>query len=191
MMDTAPRKRVKEKREVAKIEPVEAKLGPKMQALTEKQRNFIIAMFTVRQGHGAAVRAARAAEFGTPSSSPQSMATIASRLMHTDAIIEAMREYGEQFLKAAGPTALRALERLILTPGHKGHERAVSAVVDRLYPIETQHTVKVEHSASPDFKETTQILAKIAELAAKFSVRLPSPTIIEGEVVETKPRALQ
>jgi hypothetical protein len=35
------------------------------------------------------------------------------------------------------------------------------------------------------------VLARIAELAAKFSVRLPPPRIIDGEVVETKTRALQ
>jgi hypothetical protein len=158
------------RRELASLDPVEAKLGPKMLALNEKQRNFIIALFTVRQGHGAAVRACRAAKFGTPSSSPQSIATIASRLMHTEAIIEGMREYGEQFLKSAGPTALRALEKLILTPGHKGHERAVAAVVDRLYPTETTHKVTVEHQASSSMKATAEVFERIMLLAARAGV---------------------
>jgi hypothetical protein len=186
-MTTAPTKRSKGKRRelapLAPLEPNEAKFGPKMQALNEKQRGFVIAMFTVRQGRGAAVRAARLAGWGQPLSSAASMATIGSRLMHNDAIIEALREYGEQFLKGAAPAALLALEKLILTPGHKGHERAISEIITRLYPAETQHVVKVQHDATPDFKETAQVYARIAELAAKFSVKLPAPLVIDGEVI--------
>ena len=92
---------------------------------------------------------------------------------------------------AAAPPAIRALSHLIETPSHKDHARGIAMVLDRVHPAETQHTVKVEHSATPDFKETAQVLARIAELAAKFSVRLPAPRVIDGEVVETKTRALQ
>jgi hypothetical protein len=149
----------------------EPKFGPKMLALpTEKHRNFVIALFTVRAGHGAAARAARAAGFGTETSSPASIATISSRLMHDDRVIEAMREYGEQFLKAAGPNALRALEKLILTPSHKGHERAVAAVVDRLYPVETVQTLNVRHDATPAFRATADVLARITEVAARLGI---------------------
>ena len=64
-------------------------------------------------------------------------------------------------------------------------------VLDRVHPVETTHHVKVEHDATPNFKETAQVLERIAQLAAKFSVRLPSPTIIDGEVVKTNSQALQ
>jgi hypothetical protein len=54
-----------------------------MQALpTDRHRAFVRAMYQVKPGHGAAVRAAKLAGFGTPSSTAQSMATIASRLTH-------------------------------------------------------------------------------------------------------------
>jgi hypothetical protein len=145
------------RRRLAPKDANEPKLGPKMLALNERQQKFVICLFVVKPGHGAAVRACRAAGWGTPTSSPQSIANIASRLMHSDHIIEAMREYGEQFLKAAAPAALRALEKLILTPSHKGHERAVSAVVDRLYPLETVSTLNVRHDATPSFKETAEV----------------------------------
>ncbi|HEY8336714.1 MAG TPA: hypothetical protein VIQ05_23220 [Tardiphaga sp.] len=127
-------------------------------------------MFVVKPGHGAAARAARAAGFGTETSSTASIATISSRLMHNDAVIDAMREYGEQFLRGAGPTALRALEKLILTPSHKGHERAVAAVVDRLYPVETVQTLNVRHDATPAFRATADVLARIAEVAARLGI---------------------
>jgi hypothetical protein len=148
-MTTAPRKPVKAKRrrEVAELDSVEAKLGPKMLALSEKQQKFVIAMFTVRPGRGAATKAARLAGFGNPGSSPASIATISSRLMHTDAVIEGMREYGEQFLRGAAPAALLALQKMILTPSHKGHERSVSEVLTRVYPAETRQIIDVHHHA--------------------------------------------
>jgi hypothetical protein len=194
MMDTTLRKRPKDKpREIKPLDPVETKLGLKMLALNERQRNFIIAMFTVRPGHGAATKAARLSGWGNAGSSPASMATIASRLMHSDPIIEGMREYGEQFLKGTAPAALRALEKLILTPSHKGHERAVSAVVDRLYAVETTHLVKVQHDVTPDFRETAQIHARIAELTAKFRLQLPAPAarVLDGEFSEVKSQATE
>jgi phage terminase small subunit len=164
----------------AKLPGDDAKFGPKMEALNERQRKFVVALFIVKPGHGSAVRAARSAGFGTDKSSAQTMASIASRLMHDDRIIEATREYGERFLKAAGPAALRALEKLILTPSHKDHGRAVAAVVDRLYPMETQHNLNVEHNVGPGFKETAEVMARIADLAAKFRVSLPAPTVINA-----------
>jgi phage terminase small subunit len=146
-------------------------LGPKMSALSERQQKFVIALFIVKQGHGAAVRAARSAGYGTSASNNQTMASISSRLMHDERILEAVREYGERFLKAAGPSALRALEKLILTPSHKDHGRAVAAVVDRLYPTETVHNVKVEHDVTPSFKDTAEVMERIAALAARYNAK--------------------
>lgn len=153
--------------------------GPKMLALTERQQKFVVALFTVKQGHGAGVRAARAAGMGSPTSSAQSMASIASRQMHDERIIEAMREYGEQFLKGAGPAALQALAKLIQTPSHKGHERAVAAVVDRLYPVETLQTINVKHDVTPEFKDAAQVMRRIDELAARY-LKPAAPPVIDG-----------
>jgi phage terminase small subunit len=151
----------------------------------DRYRDFVVALFTVKSGHGAATRAARAAGFGSDTSSARSMANIASRLMHNEAVIDAMREYGEQFLRAAGPTALRALEKLVLTPSHKGHERAVAAVVDRLYPVETVSTLNVRHDATPTFKSTAEIMERIAVLTAKFNLG-QAPIVIEAKAEEVR-----
>jgi hypothetical protein len=192
-MDNQRQKRPKgQRRELAPFEIVDAQDGPAMLALpTDRHRAFVRALYQVKPGHGANVKAAKLAAFGTPSSSPQSMATIASRLAHDERVLEAIREEDEKRIRSSAPRAISALSRLVENPRHKDHARGIAMVLDRVHPLETQHTVKVEHSATPDFKETAQILAKIAELAAKFSVRLPSPPIIDGEIVETKTRALQ
>jgi hypothetical protein len=138
------------------------------------------------------------------------MATISSRLMHTDAIIEGLREYGEQFLKGAAPAALLALQKLILTPGHKGHERAISEVLTRLYPAETRQIVDVHHHAVDHSAEAVAQLRMLKSLdvarekleevfgfsgLARYERLLEieeakkSPRLIEGTAVEIRNEA--
>jgi hypothetical protein len=192
-MDTAsPRKRPKAKRrELAPLEPVDAKDGPKMLALpTDRHRAFVRALYTVRAGHGARVKAAKLAGFGTPTSTPQSMATIASRLSHDERVLEAIAEEDQKFIRSSAPRAMGALSRLIENPRHKDHARGIAMVLDRTMPLETIHNVQVKHEVTPDFKETAQVLARIAELAAKFCVRLPAPPLlIEGQAIENNSQA--
>jgi phage terminase small subunit len=185
----SPKRPRGKRRKLSPIDPNDAKFGPKMLALNERQQKFVIAMFTtVKPGHGAAASAARAAGFGNPGSSPSSIATIASRLMQDEKIIDAMREFGEQFLKGAAPAALRALQKLILTPSHKGHERAVAAVVDRLYPVE--QSIRVTHDATPAMKTTAEVLERIAELAARAGIDTARlPPLINAKPIAKSDRA--
>jgi hypothetical protein len=57
-------------------------------------------------------------------------------------------------------------------------------VLDRVHPAETQHTVKVQHDVTPGFKETAEIMERIASLAARYNV----PRIVEGKTIESEPR---
>lgn len=194
-MDTASRKPPKGKRrELAPLEPVEAEDGPAMKALpTDRHRAFVRALYQVKPGHGANVKAAKLAGFGTPSSSPQSMATIASRLAHDERVLAAIREEDEKRIRSSAPRAITALSALVENPKHKDHARGIAMVLDRVHPAETVHKVDVthKHDVTLNARETAEILKRIAELSAKFSMRLPAPPVIDGEVVETKPQALQ
>jgi phage terminase small subunit len=172
-----------QRRELEPLEPVDAKDGPAMLALpTDRHRAFVRALYTVRPGHGARVKAATLAGFGTPQSSPQSMATISSRLSHDERVLAAIAEEDKKHIRAVAPRAIHALERLIETPGHRDHMRAVATALERTNPVET--VLQVKHSVTPEFKDTAQVLARIAELAAKFCVRLPAPVIIEAKANE-------
>jgi phage terminase small subunit len=192
MMDAKPGKRVKgERRELAPLEPVDAIDGPAMLALpTERHRAFVRALYQVKPGHGANVKAAKLAGWGCPSSSAQSMATIASRLAHDERVLEAIREEDEKRIRSSAPRAISALSRLVENPKHKDHARGIAMVLERVHPVETTHHVKVEHDASPSFKETAQVLERIAELAAKFSVRLPALTVIDAQPINKSERAV-
>jgi hypothetical protein len=172
MMDETPRKRVKQKRrELAPLEPVDAQDGPAMKALpTDRHRAFVRAMYQVKPGHGAGVRAAKLAGFGTPMSSPQSMATIASRLTHDKRVQEAFAEQDQLYIRASAPRAIHALNSLIENPKSKDHARGIAMLLDRVHPAET--VVKVNHDATPALKATADVLARIAELAARAGIDL-------------------
>lgn len=190
-MNIAAQKRTRGKRrDLVPLEPIDAEDGPKMKALpTDRHRAFIRALYTVRPGHGARVKAAKLAGFGTPTSTPQSMATIASRLSHDERVLAAIAEEDQKYIRSSAPRAIGALSRLIENPSHKDHARGIAMILDRTMPLETVHNVQVKHDATPEFRETAQVLARISELAAKFSVRLPAPRVIEGQAFENNSQA--
>jgi phage terminase small subunit len=173
-MTTAPRKQPKAKREVAPLEPpVDAAYGPAMAALNEKQRLFVRGLFELPGGkHGAATRSARAAGYGSPTSSAQSFASIASRLCADPKIQEAIQEVSRQYVTTMGPLAVRALKNLLGDKAHRDHGRSLGLVMDRIAPLETTHHVKVNHDATPALRATAEVLARIADLAARAGVDL-------------------
>jgi hypothetical protein len=173
------------RRELAPLEAIDAQDGPAMKALpSDRHRAFVRALYQVKPGHGANVKAAKLAGFGCENSTPQSMATIASRLAHDERVQAAMREEDQKYIRASAPRAISALSRLIEDPKSKDHARGIAMVLDRVHPAETQHFVKVEHDVTPSAANTAQVLERIAELAAKFAVPLPAPRVIEGEKVQ-------
>jgi hypothetical protein len=176
------------RRDLAPAEAVDAQDGPAMRALpTDRHRAFVRALYTVRPGWGARVKAAKVAGFGTATSSAQSMATIASRLSHDERVLAAIAEEDQKYIRSSAPRAMGALSRLIEDPKHKDHARALGMVLDRTMPLETVHNVKLKHDVTPEFKETAQVLARMAELAAKFGVALPAPVVIEHSAGDGSP----
>jgi hypothetical protein len=166
MMDATPGKRVKgTRRELAPLEPVDAIDGPAMLALpTDRHRAFVRALYQVKPGWGANVKAAKLAGFGTPSSSAQSMATIASRLAHDERVLEAIREEDEKRIRSSAPRAISALSRLVENPKHKDHARGIAMVLDRVHPAETRHLVDVHHHAVDHSAEAVAQLRMLKSL---------------------------
>ncbi len=161
------------RRKLVPLEPLDAKDGPKMLALpSDRHRAFVRALYTVRPGHGARVKAAKLAGFGCEHSTPQTMATIASRLSHDERVLEAIAEEDQKYIRSSAPRAIGALSRLIENPRHKDHARGIAMVLDRTMPLETVSTLNVRHDATPALRATADVLARIAELAARAGVDL-------------------
>ncbi len=176
------------RRELAPLEPVDAKDGPAMLALpTDRHRAFVRALYTVRPGHGARVKAAKLAGFGTRQSSPQSMATIASRLSHDERVLAAIAEEDQKFIRSSAPRAMGALSRLIENPHAKDHARGIAMVLDRTMPLET--VVNVRRDVTPAFKTTAEVLLRIAELAARAGIDVTKmPPLIDAAPVSKSER---
>src|SRR5580704_12315194 len=120
--------------------------GPCMAALNDKQRRFVLALYQVKPGHGAQVRAAKMAGYGKPTSTPETWAALASRLIHDEKVQAALHEHDQKVLRAAAPRALRALHGMVEDPEHRDHARAVGMVLDRVHPVETRIAIDHQHT---------------------------------------------
>jgi phage terminase small subunit len=182
------------------------KWGPAMAALAnDKQRAFVLCLYEVPRGNGAAPAAARMAGFGTSTSSDCSMRVNAFRLMHNPRILAAIAEEDIRRIKTSAPRAIRALQNLIEDPTHKGHERALQMVMDRVHPAEQRHVHEVHHHIDHD-KEAIEHLrmlksldvprAKLEEVfgfsgLSRYERMLaaadgkPDPKLIEGKVIKS------
>lgn len=194
-MTTTTRKRTKDQRRdvvpsADVVDVVDVKDGAAMLALpTDRHRDFVRALYQVKPGHGSGVKAAKLAGFGTSSSSAQSMATIASRLLHDERVQQAIAEEDQKRIRGTAPRAISALQRLVEDPKHRDHARGIAMVLDRVHPA-TQ-VVKHEHDASPVLMATATVLARIHELARLAGID-PSrmPPLLEARAVsksETAP----
>jgi phage terminase small subunit len=158
---------------------LDVRLGPKMAALTDKQQRFVRALFDAPRNHGAGTFAARAAGYGTATSSRQSLSSMAHALCCDPKVQAAIAEVSQAYLGALGPIAVRALKKTLNNPKHPGFARALGLVIDRVSPVESLQVVRVEHDVGPTAKQTAEIMARIEALAAKFNVALPP--LIEGK----------
>jgi hypothetical protein len=160
--------------------------GPKMRALAnDKQRAFVIALFTAPKKNGRITWAARVAGYGTENSTAESLSVIGSRLHASDTIQAAIAEESHRRLRGLSPIAIQGLERLITTPEHKDFARGLAMVLDRSDPVETTHNVKVEHKAPAQVVAATKaVLARIDELARRAGLpQLVPPIDAEFTVV--------
>jgi hypothetical protein len=180
-----------QRREVEPLEPIDAREGPAMKALpSDRHRAFVRALYTVRPGHGAKVKAAKLAGFGTEESSARSMATIASRLAHDERVLAAIEEEDKKYIRSSAPRALSALGRLIEDPHHRDHARGIAMVLDRTAPVQTQHTVKVQHDASDRLVATAAVLKRIAELAMQAGLDVDRmPPLLDAVPITKSERA--
>ena len=144
--------------------------GAAMKALpSDRHRAFVLALYQVSPGHGANVKAAKLAGFGTSRSSPESWSSIAYALAHDERVQEAIHEMDQKMIRAAAPRALRAMVGLIEDPEHKDHARAIGMALDRTHPVQTVHTVNVNQRKTV-VVTTAEVLDRINQLARQAGI---------------------
>jgi hypothetical protein len=121
-------------------------LGPAMQRLTPKQRRFVMELRYGPVGYGSEVRAARAAGYGTPTSSDMSLRVLAHQALHSPRIQVALREVGGKIIRAEAFQSIRNVTTIANDFNHKDCLKANLCLLDRGgFAVETHHTITVEH----------------------------------------------
>ena len=186
MTDSLPTKRPRAKRrQVAQPEPIGSiGEGPAFAALNERQKKFVMALFEAPSEHGSHAFAVRAAGYGTPTSSNASIASIGYIVSNDPKVQAAIAEVSRQYIVTLGPVAVRALKKTLGNPNHRDFGRALGLVIERVSPQQSQQTIKVEHDVTPSFQETAAVMARITELATKYSVSMPAPVVIDATCKE-------
>lgn len=165
-------------------------LGPAMAALNERQKRFVHALFLAPRTHGSRTFAAKAAGYGTPTSSRQSLSQIGHHLSTDPKIQAAISEVSASYLTTLGPPAVRALRRLLDDPKHKDHGRALGIIMDRVAPAQSTHTVKVEHDASPQLVATAAVMKRITDLATQAGLDVGKmPPLLDAKPIAKSERA--
>jgi phage terminase small subunit len=167
----------------------EASLGPRMRALSDRQRRFVRAAMEFPTGKGWQI--AKAAGYSAKSHGYLRLA--AHRLFHDEAIIAAMHEEAGKRLRSSAVLGASVLAKIARTDGHRDQLKAAEALLNRVGLHErTEHFVNVNHS------DTTSraMFERIKELAGALGVdpaALLGPNapvepmkVIEGEVVEER-----
>jgi phage terminase small subunit len=137
-----------------------------MLKLTPKQRRFVLELKCGPIGYGSEVRAARAAGYGP--STDGCMRRLAHQVLHNSKVQDALREVGGKLIRAAAFQSIRNTEAIANDLKHRDCLRANLALLDRGFPTETFHTVRVERQ-TPEMLivASEKVLARIAELAAR------------------------
>jgi phage terminase small subunit len=121
--------------------PAETLLGPKMQALTEKQRLFVVAMAEL--GTFDYTRCARAA--GYSAESENGLRVTAHRLAHDEKIQAAMHEEAQRRMNVGGFIGVSVAAEIATDPIHKDRLKAAGMLMDRSgLHAKSEHTVKVQ-----------------------------------------------
>jgi uncharacterized protein with GYD domain len=121
-------------------------LGPAMQALTPKARRFVLELASGPDGYGSLVRAARAAGYGTASSTENAMKVLAHQALHNPKVQEALREVGGKLIRTEAFLGIHVLVAIARDPKHKDRLRAAVELMNRGgFAVETHHTITVEH----------------------------------------------
>ena len=158
--------------------------GPKMKSLSERERKFCWAYLTLAMANGGHVNGADAAREAGYSDIAGGARVRAHELMQRERVIEALDELGQRELRGLVVPAMMALRRLLDSPLHVDHPKAIMAVLNRTgYSEKTEHSVNIRHSV--DTKELEDFARRLAAESGIDPVRLlgGNPKVIEGEIV--------
>lgn len=144
--------------------------GPRMLALDEKRRAFVLAYVgqTVpNQSLAADIAGFCPIETSKATDRNMVLRVRGSTLMREERVLAAIQEVAGQELRGGTLAAVRALQRLVADPTAKGHRNAVESVLDRAGLGATQK-IAVDHHHTDNTGKAME--ERIRELALKYGL---------------------
>jgi hypothetical protein len=165
--------------------------GPKMSALTEQQRAYVLAMLSDPLGNP--TKWARAAGYSDKSEAAK---VSAFRLVHSERVQEAAQEESLRHMHTIGPAlAVGVMFRIARTNGHKDQLRAAEAIANRVGLHElSEHKVTVERTdrTGAAMVERIRALAEVLGVSADALLgvnAVPAPMKVIEHVEDGGPRS--
>lgn len=131
--------------------------GEAVAALTDQQREFVLALMAEPSGPEALENAADIAGYSVRQ---------AKRLIKSKAVLAALKELGKAEVLAQIPAALAAVREIIAMPHSKDRLRASQTILDRVDPV----TQKLEVKTADTEAITLKHLAHLVEIGATREV---------------------
>ena len=161
--------------------------GPKMSALTEKQRRFVEVLL-----EQPGISRHKAAELAGYQNSPGGMRVYAHRLMHDDRVIAALHEQAGRRMRSNSLVAANVLVDLMESPDTKDEVRlkAAGMLLDRV-GFGAQQNININQTVRDESGKA--ILQRIEQLAGKLGVPVagllgakPAAPVVDAEFSEVK-----
>lgn len=146
-------------------------LGPKMQACSERERQFAW-HYSLNGGNGA-----QAARDAGCSDVAEGCKVRAHEMLHRQRVVDAIDEIGRKQFRSLLIPAITAMRTLLGKPDHPDHARTVNSALDRLgLPVRTVADVNMNHSGEVTLNHTDGALADLRMLLA---MGVPREKLIE------------
>lgn len=168
----------------------EGRYGPKMQALTELQRNFVEAIYMYPNSNP--TECARRA--GYKDNGGSAIRVTAHNLWHDDHIQAAILEFGQRRLKGLIPLAHKTVLEVLENPQASGAERlkAAGMIYDRggLHAVSEQKITHEHLGQEPDQVKRISVLARALGirpeelLGRRIAIPVPTEKPIDVEFSE-------
>jgi hypothetical protein len=144
-----PKYRRRQKYSTAPLAPdtdASASYGPAMRALTPMQRRFVLELRHGPSGYGSEIRALKAAGYGKPNSTENTLYVMANHVLHNPKVQAALGELGGKIIRAEAFVSIGNVSKIAKDLTHKDCLKANLALMDRGgFAPETFHHVTVEH----------------------------------------------
>lgn len=114
------------------VPPETDDFGPAMSACLPKERAFVLALLEGRSG----AQAAREAGYGNEngSSSAETMARIAHRMLTRGRVVDALAEQSRKTIRSLAPAAIQAAKDILTTTNHKDRAKVALNMIERIDP---------------------------------------------------------